>query len=433
MDFSLKDSTMEPMGIHALESLLLFLLSIALVMQFRILPVEGTPYWLFGVLFAILTTNVVFSLYPPRGWKTALLSRVRLWLLVGAVGIALGATTITAIVDRHKTAPIYGVHDIILQQEAAMRFILEGKNPYKETYFNTPMEDWHYAELGRDAINPALYHFVMPPWYLIFPFFFYAFSLPILGYFDGRFVLLACMIGTIIILLRWFKNKDIGRLAATLIALSPAIAPYFIEGRSDAFALFWLLWALYLLDRASYVWSAIIMGLALMSKQTIWFAAPFYALYMWVRVGKSIPKTSGYLLWTAVVVLGIAGPFLLWDAQAFIASVILYLSGGTETGYPVSGYGLGMVLYQAGVISDIHAYYPFVLWQLGLGVPTLILASRFLLADTRMSRLFMAYALSLLVIWYVSRYFNNSHISYIGSLFILGILKHWDEASYEQK
>lgn len=428
------------MNIPSLDALLLFVFSVPLVMQYRILPVVGTPYWLFGMLFILLGGNVFLSLYPPV-WAKSTLERTKTVLLWIIITIVLGGITVTSIVDRHTTAPIYGVHDIVLQEEAAMRFLLMGKNPYKETYVETPMKDWHYSELGRDAVNPALFHFVMPPWYLLFPFAFYVVTIPMFGYFDGRMALLFAMAGILVIVLRWFKNHQVGRITAVLLALSPGAVQFFIEGRSDVFALFWFLWSVYLLDRKSYFWSAVVFGLALLSKQTIWFAAPFYLLYLYRSTMSSrLPAEASAkagIFWQgimiiAAVVLVLAGPFLWWDAKAFIDSVVLYVSGGTAAGYPVSGYGLGMVLYDLGIIKDIHAYYPFILWQIALGVPAMIISLRFMAKKLRISRLFVGYAVTLLVVWYVSRYFNNSHVVYVGTLFILGVLKDLDERQYEK-
>lgn len=394
----------------AIDGLILFICSVYVVTQYRILPVAGTPYWLFGILFFLLTVNF----FIKERWKSFLF-----WMILA---IVLVGPMVTAIADRHKTAPVYGVHDIILQQEAAMRYLLDGKNPYKETYFNTPVASFNYDEPGNtNAVNPALYHFVMPPWYVLFPILLYGFMIPVFGFFDGRVALLFCMVGLIFIILRWFKNKTLGRLAVILIALGPGFVQYFLEGRSDMFALFWFVWSIYLLEKKKLFWSGILFALALLSKQTIWFAVPFYFAYQWHKEKRlNVLVVAGtFLLFTV--------PFLLWDAKAFIDSVILYLSGGTATGYPISGYGLGMVLYEFGIIKDIHAYYPFILWQIGLGVPAIVYFIRYIAKHTWISRMLIGYAVTLMVVWYVSRYFNNSHLSYIGSIFILGVLKEEDE------
>ncbi len=420
------------MNISALEAILLFAFSIPVVMGYRILPIEGTPYWLFGILFLILTSNIIFSLYPPVQKKIPGIARdsrnriseVLLWIVIA---IVVGGTTMTAIVDRAKTAPVYGVHDIILQQEAAMRYLLSGKNPYKETYFGTAVEEFNYDEPGDTrAINPALYHFVMPPWYLLFPFSIYFVSIPLLGYFDGRMALLVTMVGLLIVLWKWFKHRPLALLAVTLTALSPAVIDYFIEGRSDIFALFWFVWSLFLLEKKRLFWSAVIFGLALMSKQTIWFSVPFLAAYLWF-VTKNLRKIVSFFTVSGVMVLALASPFLLWDPKAFIDSTIRFLSGTTQYNYPISGYGLGMVLNQLGIIRDIHAYYPFIIWQIVLGVPVLVMSLWWLSRKPMTSKVFIGYALTLSLFWYLSRYFNNSHIGYISSLFVLGILKSADE------
>lgn len=418
------------MNLLSLEAVLLFALSIPVVMGYRILPVEGTPYWLFGILFALLTGNILLSLHPGRFKKN--LERIKgilLWLILA---IVVGGTTWTAIVDRSKTAPVYGVHDIILQQEAAMRYLLEGKNPYKETYFSTPVEEFNYDEPGNpDAVNPALYHFVMPPWYLLFPFPIYFISIPILGYFDSRMALLIAMVGLLLVLFRWFKSRPLGLLAITLTALSPATIDYFIEGRSDVFALFWFVWSLYLLEKRWFLWSAIIFGLALMSKQTIWFAIPFYVLFAWVSLKAYKIKRPhdfvGMIFSTAITVLVLTGPFLLWDARAFVDSTVRFLNGTTVYSYPVGGYGFGMLFYQMGIIKDLHAYYPFIFWQLLFALPALFWSLRWILGKPAMSRLLIGYALTLTIFWYFSRYFNNSHLGYLSSIFVIGVLKAQDE------
>ncbi len=420
------------MVISILNALLLYSFSVPIVMRYRILPVIGTPYWLFGILFFVLSIHVLLSIarYSWLGVGRRLLwQEIFTWV---TIAIVLGGTVVTAIVDRSKTAPVYGVHDIILQQEAAMRFLIEGKNPYKETYFGTPLESWHYDESGSPATNPALYHFVMPPWYLLFPFSIYAFALPILGYFDGRMVLLVAMVASLLVIRSWFTNRSLGLLCLTLVALGPATVDYFIEGRSDAFALFWLILALFLVEKKRVVWSAAVFALAILSKQTIWMAIPYYFLLAWRAASKN---RTMYLRAIGVFVIAvgvIAGPFLWWDARAFMESVVLYVSGGAKNSYPISGYGLGMVLWSAGVIRDIHAYYPFILWQLGFGLPTLVFTIRWVRGRLTSGRSMVAYACLLTVVWYASRYFNNSHLSYLAWVFTIGMLRYIDETkAYE--
>lgn len=415
------------MDIGLINAGLLFAIAVPVVMQYRILPIEGTPYWLFGILFFLLVSNVCIAIFK-KNWVKA--QTVILWLVLF---ITVGGATYTGIVDRSKTAPIYGVHDIILQQEAAMRYLLSGINPYKATYFGTPVEGFGYEELGRHATNPALYHFVMPPWYLIFPFSFYAITIPVWGFFDGRIPLLILLFGLLFILSRWFKSRGLAATAIMLTALSPAVINYFIEGRSDLFALFWFVWALFLLEKKKFWLSAPVFALALLSKQTIWFAFPFYAVYFWKTTAHTFRERVLPIVLFIIPLIVLVGPFLAWDYKAFFDSVVFYLSGNTANAYPVSGYGLSMVLYDAGIIKDIHAYYPFMLWEAPLGLGVLFVTLVLLWKKLKMSYLLLFYGLTLFVVWYTSRYFNNSHVSYLSSIFVLALLKFQDESLHEKQ
>lgn len=422
------------MNYNGISAVLIYAFSIYIITRYRVLPVEGTPYWFFGILIILLTVNIVFSITNFSRYIPKIIHKAVSFLPIALVVVVITSVMMTAIVDRSKSAPIHGVHDIILQQEAAMRYILEGKNPYKETYFGTPLESWNYSELGKDVVNPALYHFVMPPWYVLFPFLFYFTTIPTLGFFDARFVLLFLVLLAIPVTFRLFKNKELGLTAVTLLILSPATFDYLLEGRSDMFALSWLLLSLFLLEKRKFFFSAVIMALALLSKQTIWFAFPFYIFYTWLKTKKDIqqrflPVHVSTIVIVSSVCLLIVIPFLLHDSRAFLNSVVFYLSGNTEHSYPVSGYGLGMLLFESGIIKDIHAYYPFILWQVLFGVPVVVVSGWWLMKKPVLSRLFFSYALSLAVIWYMSRYFNNSHMAYLSTLFGLGVLKHVDEVN----
>lgn len=412
------------------DAILLFTLSVPVVMKYRILPVEGTPYWLFGLLFVAFVVNVLLAYRSMVITKlNIMLERTRDFLIWLVIVMVVGGTVVTAMVDRNRVAPVWGVHDIILQQEAAMRYLIVGKNPYKESYFGTPVESFNYDEPGNaNAVNPALYHFVMPPWYLLFPFIFYVLGIKAFGFFDGRMALLFCMAGILFILWKWIRQKSLARLAVTVVALSPSVIDYFIEGRSDMFAFFWLLAALFLLQHKKLGLASIFFGLAVMSKQTIWIAVPFYAAYIFSVTIKDRRRMWKSFAWASLVVIAMAAPFLLWDARAFVSSVILYLSGGTVGSYPVSGYGLGMVLYSAGIIRDIHAAYPFFLWQAGFGLPVLVILLRWIWKRPALSTLLLGYGTFLTVFWYMSRYFNNSHIGYISLVFLVGGILFLNEA-----
>jgi hypothetical protein len=242
--------------------------------------------------------------------------------------------------------------------------------------------------------------------------------------------LLLAMGGTLFFVSRWFKNSSLAEIAVILTALSPATTHYFVEGRSDAFALFWLVGALYFFKKRTLWLSAVLFAMGVLSKQTIWFAVPLYLSLIYFQSKKRLSALVMPAGIIGVLSLIFITPFLLWDAKGFIDSTILYLSAGGETGYPISGYGLSMILFELGIVKGLHDSFPFVLIQLAAGIPALGISLWVLRKRPTVPRFFFTFAITLFAFWYTSRYFNNSHVAVISTLFCLGILKEMDERAH---
>lgn len=402
----------------SLSSILLFPLVIFFIMQYRIGPGD-TPFWLFGIIFLLLIGYFIVDIIPLKETLLNLVKNVTLWIVIFVV---LGSAFGSAIVVRHNTAPVYGVHDIILQQEAAIRFFLHGKNPYKETYFGTPMEQWHYSDT---EINPALYHFVMEPVYLLFAIPFYYVSNHTIGYFDGRIPLL--FLFGLLLMTAFFvpKDNEQKRAFVTLLAFNPAMLGYTLEGRSDIYMFAFMFFGLYLLQKNKIFWAGIPIALAFMIKQSIWPFLPLYLCYLFFLALKEKKEWKSIFLYLLknlsgfiVVCAGFTLPFLLWNSSAFLNSTIFYLAGIDVHSYPISGYGLGMVLNQFGIIKNVHDYYPFTLWQIFIGLPILGILIWWLYKKPTIIKLIISYGIFLFVFWYLSRYFNNSHLGYLSMVFL---------------
>lgn len=393
-----------------LDSILLFALVIPFIMTYRISPGE-TPYALFGIIFLGLLLYIVSDILRLDELLYHRIKHVMLWLLIIVV---IGSAFVSAIIVRHQTAPVYMIHDIVLQQESAIRFLLDGKNPYAVTYFGTPLEQWHYS---ITEVNPALYHFVMEPFYLLFSLPFYVVANTLFGFFDGRMPLLFLFFSILVLASYIVKDQEKKRQFLILLAFNPAMLGYTLEGRSDIFMYAFLFASFVLLLKKKYVLSAIPMALAFAVKQSVWPLFPFYIalLFFKLRNGQNVAKVIAVFI--AVFVL-IVAPFFFWDKKAFLDSTIFYLSGATEYSYPISGYGFGMLLSQLGVINDVSSYYPFHIWQSIIGLPVLIVLIRFLRRNPSVKRLILVYTLFLFVFWYFSRYFNNSHLGYLSLVFI---------------
>lgn len=409
----------------SLSSILLASLTVPIVMTYQIFPGD-TNFIQFGLIFLLLVLNFVLDILKLSEKKYFQYKSIIFWTLLFLV---VGGAFISAIMVRHKVAPIFQVHDIILQLEAAIRFFLDGINPWSATYHNTFMAQWHYSDTSE---NPALYHFVMMPFYLIFSLPFYFISNRTLGYFDGRIPLYFLYFTLLLISFRLIKDREKKFVFTSLIALSPAMFAYTLEGRSDIFMFSFFISGIYFLQKRSFNLAGILIALAFLIKQSIWPILPLYFSYVYF-VSSGLRKTIVRII--AFILTFFAGslPFFIWDPVAFLNSTIFYLSGNTVHSYPISGYGFGMVLYQLGFIKDLLKPYPFIMWQIIFVVPVLILLLIYLKKFTNIKSLLFAYGILAFVYWYFSRYFNNSHVGYLTMVFITAYFWPVDPDKNENK
>lgn len=392
-----------------LSSALLFALLTPLIMTYRISPGD-TPYWLFGLIFLGIAVFVILDVLNVR---EGLKHKLKLVLISLLIVFTLGATVFSEALVRHKTSPLYNIHDIILQQEAAIRLLLDGKNPYKETYFGTPLEEWHYSE---SETNPALFHFVMQPMYLYFALPFYFVSNLLLGFFDARLPLMFLFFASLIFAYLLPEEKEKKLLFVTILAFNPAMSGYLIEGRSDFFVFGFFIASVFALYKKMYFFSVASLALAFGVKQSIWPIFPIYFTYLFTQLDRS--KVVKYLVVFCVLFLLIILPFVVWDFKAFLDSTVFYLSGNTPNSYPVSGYGFGMLLHEFGIIKDLHDKFPFAIFQMIFGLPILIFLVKFVFQQKSIRSMVFAYGLFLFIFWYFSRYFNNSHVGFLTTIFI---------------
>lgn len=379
-------------------------------MNFRLSP-GPTPFWLFGVIFFGLLSYLILDLIKINVNFYFLWKQLLLWSLIILV---IGSALVSAIIVRHQTAPIYMIHDIIIQQESAIRFLIHGINPYSTTYFGTPLEQWHYS---ATEINPALFHFVMQPFYLLFAIPFYFMSVHTIGFFDGRIPLFFLFFLILALVSFLIKDRSKRLLALVIFTFNPAMLSYNIEGRSDVFMFAFLFLGLFLMQKNKYKLGAIPMALSFAVKQSVWPILPFYFAYLLFKLKKVKLILTPIILFILTFGL-IVFPFLAWNFKAFFDSTVLYLSGSASHSYPISGYGLGMVLYEFNFVKSLNQYYPFLIWQIIIGLPVLIFLLVYLKRFPNISRLILVYGIFLFVFWYLSRYFNNSHLGYLSLVFI---------------
>ncbi|MCR4263255.1 MAG: hypothetical protein NUV98_00870 [Candidatus Roizmanbacteria bacterium] len=400
-----------------IDSVILLALAVPFIMTYPLI-VEKTSYVLFTSIFVSLLLYIVSDLLSFSE-KTYRLVKIGLLCLV--IVLILGSAFRAAVIRRHHVSPVYEVHDMPIQLELGLQYLLDGKNPYTEDYAGTALEEWHFDDA---ATNPAIYHFVMGPFYLIMSVPLYVISNRLFGYFDARMPLyllygsLMLMAGLLVTDLR----KKL--LFISLLAFSPAVLNYVLEGRTDVALHAFLFLGWFFLFKNNYVLGGISIALAFATKQSAWPLFPLYAVWLFsqTKVAEDmisrIRQTVVRLIPFAATFTAIMLPFYLWDPDSFMEDTIYYLSGTIPTSYPISGYGLGMLLSELGFITDRMAYYPFIIWQIVIVLPVLFFLIRYLVKRPTVKRMIVSYGILLFVYWYLSRYFNNSHLGYISLVFI---------------
>ncbi len=398
------------MGISLL-TVLLFVLVTPVIIDFTIFHDKQHNLY-YGLVIGLLLGMSILDIYKN---KFPIFEKLRSWTVFLIIGLTVGVGCVVYIYDRYKIAPTYRTHDIVIQQEVAVRMLLTGKNPYKETYFNTPLQDFKYSDSN---INPALYHFVNEPLYLVSVIPFYFIESKFFGFFDARVPLYLLFLVLLFGGYRIIKDRENKLLFITLMTFNPMTMRFFLEGRSDMFMLPFLFFGFIFLHKKNFILASIFIAFAFAVKQSVWPLLPFFVYFLWLKT-ENYKLVFKYFLVFAFTLGIFILPFLLWDPKAFLNSTVFYLSGNTAHAYPISGYGFGILMKDLGFIKDVYASYPFMIWQIIIGVPILIFLVRYLKNNPSVKALIICYTIFLAVFWYFSRYLNDSHIGFISSLFII--------------
>ncbi|MBI5304323.1 MAG: DUF2029 domain-containing protein [Chloroflexi bacterium] len=389
-----------------------------------------------SIFFVFLLVYLFADQFLARRYE----EMTKFFVLTLVIGLFIVGATVGAILLRRASAPHQFVHDGLIQTEQATQFLLSGRNPYLEDYTQTPMAQWHF-EIEGVAINPALYHNPYLPFFFLFTAPFFLLSNALLGWFDGRIIFLPMFVAVMGMLAQWVTNRPKKYALLFFVALNPFFTPYLIEGRNDVFVLFWLVLGVHLLRR-KYEWlSSVAIGLACASKLTAWFLIPFYTIYL-LRPEATIFKTwlglhtirrACRLLPLALVVALIIVPFFVWDPATFIDDVWNYQNGTSQFApYPIHGYGFNILIKQVGLIPLGAVRSPSEVLQWIIGLPLLgLLMWRQHTHDT-LSQMWLGYAFLIAVIAFFSHSLNDSHIGFILTLFVIGILTNEDVRSLSE-
>ncbi len=400
-------------------------------------PRPGDPIGLLLVALSLglLLLYLLFDLLLREPWR----SRVKALILAGLLATVVFLPMTKLILLRQGSGPASYTHDGgVIQTEATLRYLFEGKNPYVEDYINTPMAEW-----GISRYRTALYHYPYLPWTFLASAPFYALGQS-LGFYDQRFVYALLWIIALALVPRLTQGAQRRLALVALLGLNPIMGLDVIFGQNDMFILSWIILALVAwqiwrdgvrlgrAQRGALVGSSLLFGLACASKPTAWFLAPFYGLLLladhelgaltWGERRRLLPLLLKRALPALLVFALIVGPYLVWNAGAMYDDVWRWSSGQGDTGYQIWGWGASNFVLALGWVSDRFGQWPFWLAELVVAVPLLAWFLWRQLHDNTLANACWHYGLLLFGFFYASRFLNENYLGFLLAFLAIGML-----------
>lgn len=359
-------------------------------------------------------------------WLRREAHRVRVFCITfGFMIIAL--VMVVPQVALHARLPRSGAHDGVTMTEAAVRFLRAGVNPYAVSYRDTPFGRYP-ALYDETRDNPALNHYVYLPGYLLVSAPFALVFERTTGWFDERLVHLVFLVAAALCLMALGRNGEERRIALVLVLGSPIFFRGFLNGYNDIVTLAPVVAGALALSRHRPRLAATLFGIAASMKQSAWLLLPLFAFFMYWQTNRTKPvgarvRETWARVWPAFVVpAAVIGPFLAWGPADFVADVIRYPAGTLAANFPISGYGAGPLLVEAGAIGTIWDTYAFGLWQAAIGLPLFVASVWWLKRDPTLVRLLWAYAVLLFAFWYFGRWFFDNYVAFVSLLLLTAYL-----------
>jgi len=332
------------------------------------------------------------------------------------------------------------IHDGAIQTELATKKLLAGKNFYTEDFSDTVLAHWNEDSnptyfLGERVDNSiVVQHYAYLPVYPILSIPFYLVTKNVFHFYDERLVFYVAFLGALWLLYKLVKGREEKLLALTLFGFNPFFVKDLVEGKNDILILFFLLLIIYLLQKKKIVSASIILGVAVMAKQTIWPLLPFYFFYLFFQQ-KDWRESVFYIWqktkWGIFVGLLILLPFLFWDARSFWQDIYQYMNGTLATSYPINGFGWSRLIYRLGLVDSIHDYYPFYIGQIIFCLPLLWWLIKKQAKNNTVSFMLLGYTALLFTFWFFSRFFQSNYIVFLYQLLVITYFISYNEATNE--
>ncbi|NOX63226.1 MAG: DUF2029 domain-containing protein, partial [Chloroflexi bacterium] len=239
-------------------------------------PWFGDPVFLLlaAVSLLLFLVYLLVDLLAER-WSERAVVRAKYALIWGILLALVFLPSLKLALLRHDNLPHSYSHDGgVIQTEITIDYFLSGRNPYIETYENTPMAEWGFPEF-----RTALEHYPYLPAT-------FALSAPVkllsdafLGWYDQRFTYLLLFFLTLLALPALAARRGPALLGLTMvIGLNPLMGLDLVFGQNDSFVLAFIVFSFWFFRKKRLVLTSVSFGLACAAKPTAWFLAPFWLL-----------------------------------------------------------------------------------------------------------------------------------------------------------
>ena len=328
---------------------------IGVVLVFRLVHLD----WL-GIMVAAAAVAIAIF-----GFRLENSHRVRRASLGALVFLLLFLPLAFVVVEEPANAAVI---DGVLLNDAAADRLLSGHDPYVGDYLNTQMRAFYLSDV---PVNFGLVRMVYMPGMALL-------DVPLRLLHNGHANLswlflpaLACLGVAAWSLGRRPAEKEAGLIA---VALSPLFQLDYLYLLNDVFFLAPALAGIGFLRRDRFAAAGAMLGLSLAMKQQAVLFLPLLGLYALLNLDRrsQLRMAAGFAAVLAVVV----GPFILWDAKAFVSGTAAFFYGSGVDSYPIRGIGLQGLLLREGVIPNRWDAFPSAQIQIPLLVIVLVLAAR---------------------------------------------------------
>jgi uncharacterized membrane protein len=210
-------------------------------------------------------------------------------------------------------------------------------------------------------------------------------------------------------------------MAAVAFFLIPGHSLLAVLGDNDLPMIGLLLAATLAIGRRRFVPAAIIIGLAIATKQTALIALPVLVAFSFAH-GVSRRTLPRYASLAAVTVLALLAPFIAWNASAFVRDTVVYNVGSGAEAYPIQGIGLSAWLLQVGIIHGARDAFPFLLIQLPLVIAVWAVGWRWLLHHRLAGDAILWMGLAFFVFLLTNRFAQPTYVLLGLELTIVGLI-----------